>query len=579
MSVLTPISTGLGKRLQGPWSSWRRTWVLLALCLLLYLPGITKLPVTDRDEARYVQATRQMVDSGNWVDIRFQNESRYKKPVGIYWLQAISASAARSLGVDATERAPYRLPSALGATAAVLLTYRGFRSLLGESGAFRAALMLAPSLLISVEAHLAKTDGVLLASVVAMQAGMAQLYCRGQEGAHRTHRLLFWGGLGVGVLIKGPVALAIALFTLMWLCIKEKSLMPLGMLKPWPWLILPLLIVGPWLWSIQGMSSGEFLHDSLGKDFLAKLIEGQESHGAPPGTYLLITPFLLFPVSWVLLPKAWQGVRQKKTLTTARIQTFALAWLIPAWIAFELVPTKLFHYVLPLIPALCLLGALGADRSNTPGDTPQWLIRITGGIWISSGVVLALAVPATAFWLKGFIPWSAMAVSLIAIGFLVGAPRLFGTDQRLAASATTGVLIFGLLYGAVVPGLTPLWPAQSLRMALTKHQLLNLPIILNGYQEPSAVFNLGTNLQMGDFQAVADQLSRKIPTVAIVPTNTSASLTTKLAKQGIKLHSVERVKGVNYSNGRPLDLTILVNESNVQNSIPSTNPRAPLHTK
>lgn len=561
MSVHVPISTDLAKLLQSHWSAWKRAWALLGLCLLLYFPGITTLPVTDRDEARYVQASRQMVDSGNWVDIRFQDEPRYKKPVGTYWLQAMSARTARSLGVGANELAPYRLPSALGATAAVLLTYGGFRSLLGESGAFRAALMLAPSLLISVEAHLAKTDAVLLASVVAMQAGMAQLYCRVQKDSNSINRLLFWGGLGVGVLIKGPVAPAVALFTLIWLCIKEKNLTPFTMLKPWPWLALPLLIVGPWLWSIQGVSSGVFIHDSLGKDFLAKLIEGQESHGAPPGTYLLITPFLLFPVTWLLLPQAWRGARQRSTLSTARIQTFALAWLIPAWIAFELVPTKLFHYVLPLIPAICLLGALGHDRSAIPGPPPLWLRRITESAWITSGVVLAVAVPSTAFWFKGFIPWSALAVSFVSIGFLIGAPRLVGTDQRLVASATTGMLIFGLVYGAVLPGLTPLWPAQSLRIALINHQLLNRPIILAGYQEPSAVFSLGTNLQMGDLQAVGDLLIRKRMAVAIVPTNDSASLTTTLAKEGVKLYSVERVKGVNYSNGHPLDLTILASES------------------
>ena len=56
--------------------------------LVLFLPGFFNIPPIDRDEARFAQATKQMVESGDFVDIRFQDDVRYKKPVGIYWLQA-----------------------------------------------------------------------------------------------------------------------------------------------------------------------------------------------------------------------------------------------------------------------------------------------------------------------------------------------------------------------------------------------------------------------------------------------------------------------------------------------------------
>ena len=70
--------------------------LLLLLSLALFLPGIASLPVVDRDEARYVQATRQMLETGDLVQIRFQDEARNKKPVGIYWLQAGLARRPRS---------------------------------------------------------------------------------------------------------------------------------------------------------------------------------------------------------------------------------------------------------------------------------------------------------------------------------------------------------------------------------------------------------------------------------------------------------------------------------------------------
>src|SRR6266699_6367779 len=78
----------------GGWLLGVRPYALLAgLCLLLYLPGIAAIPPLDRDEARFAQATRQMLETGDFIRIRFQDESRNKKPIGIHWLQAASVAA------------------------------------------------------------------------------------------------------------------------------------------------------------------------------------------------------------------------------------------------------------------------------------------------------------------------------------------------------------------------------------------------------------------------------------------------------------------------------------------------------
>src|SRR5258707_14950565 len=76
------------------WLAGRWPYLLLgALCLCLYLPGIAAIPETDRDEARFAQATRQMLESGDFLHIRFQEEARNNKPAGIYWLQAAAGGA------------------------------------------------------------------------------------------------------------------------------------------------------------------------------------------------------------------------------------------------------------------------------------------------------------------------------------------------------------------------------------------------------------------------------------------------------------------------------------------------------
>src|ERR1700720_4924752 len=103
-----------------------RAIALLMLCgFLLFLPGFFSIPPIDRDEARFAQADRKMLETGDYVDIRFQDEVRYKKPVGIYWLQAAAVRAGEALGVPQAHTTIwlYRLPSLVGALAAVLLTY------------------------------------------------------------------------------------------------------------------------------------------------------------------------------------------------------------------------------------------------------------------------------------------------------------------------------------------------------------------------------------------------------------------------------------------------------------------------
>ena len=79
-------------------SSHRRAAaVLIFVCLLAFLPGFFQIPPVDRDEAYFAQATKQMIETGDYVDIRYQDDVRYRKPVGIYWLQAAVVNTARRL--------------------------------------------------------------------------------------------------------------------------------------------------------------------------------------------------------------------------------------------------------------------------------------------------------------------------------------------------------------------------------------------------------------------------------------------------------------------------------------------------
>src|SRR5580692_2250616 len=124
--------------------------VLALACILLWLPGIVSLPALDRDESRFAQSSRQMLDSGNIVDIRFGQVPRYKKPAGIYWLEAAATWVAGPLNRDGRTHAhawTYRLPSLLGGILAVWLSAWCGSLFSGEAGLLTGGLMLASLLL------------------------------------------------------------------------------------------------------------------------------------------------------------------------------------------------------------------------------------------------------------------------------------------------------------------------------------------------------------------------------------------------------------------------------------------------
>ncbi len=109
--------------------------MLIVFSLIAFLPGFFQIPPVDRDEARFAQATKQMMESGDYIDIRFQDEVRYKKPVGIYWLQAAAVKAGEALGVPQARTDDLALPAAV----ADRRHRRGAADLLGGARLRRAA--------------------------------------------------------------------------------------------------------------------------------------------------------------------------------------------------------------------------------------------------------------------------------------------------------------------------------------------------------------------------------------------------------------------------------------------------------
>ncbi|MGD8878238.1 MAG: glycosyltransferase family 39 protein [Syntrophobacterales bacterium] len=534
---------------------------LILLCLVLYLPGLTTLPPVDRDEARFVQATRQMLESRDFVQIRFQNKPRHKKPIGIYWLQAATVTLTGSSQTNHVW--PYRLPSLLGALAAVLLTFGFGRSLFDRNTGLLAAMLTASSLLLVVEAHLATTDAALLATVVAAQGSLANLYVktrRGETGGWGMP-ILFWVAQGIGILIKGPITPLISLVTILTLIAVDRQVSLLRSLRLPLGIPLVAVIVFPWAIAITLATDGAFFSDALRSDLLPKLISGHESHGFLPGYYLLLIVLTFWPGSLFLGPALRQAWKRRSEME----ERFCLAWVIPVWLVFELIPTKLPHYILPIFPALSLITArLILTGTRGVWDLSRWgLARFGFALWIMVSVVLGAVIVAFPIYIDGRFDmltiWPAMATVLMLI-----LTSWYAFRNRLVEAAFAAVILTALILAptlhVVMPNADGLWLSRSVAQAVERYgeSVSDLPAVVAaaGYHEPSLVFLCGTDTKLVNAGQAASHLRQNPSGLALVSKRKDDLFQKTLANSKESVQVLETIKGFHYTKGKWMTLNL-----------------------
>ena len=400
---------------------WRAPLLVALIALIAGLAGVFTLPVLDRDEARFAQATAQMLETGDFVEINFLDEPRHKKPIGIYWMQAVAVAA--TTGEAAREIWAYRLPSVLGAVLAALFAYAAGRRLFGRAAGLTGGVMFAACLLLGAEAGIAKTDAMLAATAAAAFWAIVELRLADGGGRARVWALMVWIAMSVGVLLKGPITPVAAALAVGALMLWERRIDWVWPLAWWPGPLTAVVIVAPWLTAVQIATDGAFIREAFFDDLGPKMVSGHESHGAPPGVHLALLP-ILFATAMLTLPAGIRAsvIALRRGGRAALAVKLALCFAIPIWIVFEIAPTKLPHYVLPAYPAMAALAGLGALRwSRTPA------------LWRWFGAVLALAGVA-----GGLLPFAV----LVEIG---GAPA--------ELSLVTGALVAVLALAAVIAGL------------------------------------------------------------------------------------------------------------------------------
>ena len=543
----------LRERLENWTAGWRGPAIAAFVALIAALPGALALPPIDRDESRFAEATAQMLESGDYVAPRFQDEPRFKKPVGIYWLQAAAVAAVSH--VEDRDIWAYRIPSLLGAMLAAAACAWGASCFLSTPFSTLAGGLLGASILLSTEADIAATDGALAGVVTLTMAALGRAYCQAKEGEppKRSTRILMWLGLALSVLIKGPIGPLVFVTAILALVISERRQSAWMRTLGWGWgLILIAAVNLPWAVAITVATDGGFWGAAIGGDLAPKLVSGAEGHGAPPGFYLATLPLLIFPATAILPAAAVLAWRERMTPWVR----FALCWLVPAWLLFEATPTKLIHYPLPLYGAIFWLIAGALERGF--GRTSRWigaalLLAAAAGL---SAAGLALAPRITT-------PVSAsIALTALILGAIAGAVLLLRgrSVTGVLAAAIGGVLAHGVLLSVVAPRLQGFWLSSRVAAELERLGASPLdglapgPVTVAGYEEPSLVFLLGADTELGAGADAARAVLQGRP--AIVEAAQESAFRAALGSRTPPLRTGAPVSGLDYSNNHKDTLTV-----------------------
>ena len=538
--------------------------LLGSLCLICFFISLNILPPLDRDESRYIQSTVQMLESNDFVNINFLDTPRLKKPPGIYWLQAMSATFIKNIFfLDSPPLWSFRLPSAIGASVSIWITFLLGQLLFGRAQGFIASLLLISSPLLIIESHVAKTDSALLASFLFVLYILAKIIFYIEQNIKKPSDitiLVAWVVLSFSFLIKGPIALFI-LFLLILFFRFSREPINYKTFKPVIGIVIFIIIVFPWFMFVQSGNNTDIFLNSIKKDMLLKLISVQESHGAPPGSYLLSSFLTAWPITLFIFPTVIWVFNNKKNKPVK----FLLCSLLPSWLFFEIMPTKLLHYILPLLPSLAILTAAMIVSSikdkNFIASFDKHIFRLVSILPFIGGLLIAFGIIYLANIYGEGLTFSIIIIaSIYTLGSFLSAYYIYTQSfiNTLIVVVFSNIIALNLLILMVPNQLQKIWVSERVYLEIEEKTVLNEYVLL-GYSEPSLIYRLGskTKIAGNSEEAISLVLNSNIQSI-IIENSYLKEFKDLSDKKGIVFRSISKpIVGFNYSKGENVEITII----------------------
>ena len=332
-------------------------FALFVLAALIFATGTWSLPLQDRDEPRFAEASREMRERGDYVVPYLNNHYRFDKPPLIYWAQT---TCYKFLGESDFAA---RLPSVLAAAATLLLVYGFGRRLGGDSVGWGAALIFLTSVGVAVHAKGSVADMTMvffftLSTWAGWELLRGELSTRSRWGWWSV----FYVSLALGFLAKGPVAwlplVAVGIFVAMR---HSRPVVQGATFRVIIGLLLSLALVAAWGIPALEKTHGEFLKVGIGKHVIGRSIGTMEGHGASGFFgYLAMLPFYFITVFVSFFPWSirlpWLVRRLRRNASAlGDDQRYLLLGIALVFGVFTLVKTKLPHYTLPAFPLMAIL--------------------------------------------------------------------------------------------------------------------------------------------------------------------------------------------------------------------------------
>ena len=360
-----PGQAGLVARQSGRPASVALPLLLALVAYLAFFNQLGSFPLFDVDEGAFSEATREMLERGDFVTTYLNGQLRFDKPILVYWLQALSVTL---LGIN---EFAFRLPSALASLGWIGAIFVFTREQSDRGTAYAAALIAATTLGLGVIGRGATADALLNLFLALSMFDIARYLS--QPLARYRRRAFLW--IALGVLAKGPIALLIPFVASALAFALQGKLRQWGraLIDPLAWLIL-LAIAAPWYMLEYQREGDAFIAGFFMRHHVERFMSPLQGHHGGLLYYIPALLLLLLPYSGLFL----RILPRVRALRASQLDTLLWCWFGYVLVFFSLAGTKLPHYVLYGVSPLFVLMALHRESltSRTLAFAPPLLLLL-----------------------------------------------------------------------------------------------------------------------------------------------------------------------------------------------------------